>query len=270
MRFQDEFFGSGAQQTVSRRARDLWQLCAKDGQLAYNGRIVTVVGDIGAKTADKLICLARLQGSTTCHFLPIDKTEAVKAAVEASGLSSNVWQFCTGGQSAYDAACQILETYQLPPDLTVKRIDARTDAFLVAGFAKMAADCGVLAMAGRVIRGLDVEGITLAAVDKSGQPVASAWGYKCYPEQSAFSEYAFWGGLSCRKDRRGQKIALILGAIAIVQLWEELQVRGFCTGVTAGNTASFSVCEKLGVLSSNWVGLGVTDPTMFNGGTLTK
>lgn len=270
MRFQDEFFGSEMQQSVSRRARDLWQLCARDGQLAYNGRIVTVVGDIGAKTSDKLIQLARLQGSTTCHFLPKGRTEAVQTAVEASGLSCNVWQFCTGKQSAYDAARQTLETYKLPADLTVKQIDVETDASFVDEYASMVADCGVLVMAGRVMRGLDIKGITLAAVDQSGQAIASAWGYKCYPGQSEFSDYAFWGGLSCRKGRRGQKIALILGAHSIVQLWEKLQVRGFCTGITAGNDASFSVCEKLGVLPSNWLGLGITDPLMFKGESLTK
>ena len=73
MRFQDEFFGSEAQQSVSRRACDLWRLCIKDEQLAYNRRIVTVVGDICAKTSDKLMCLARVQGSTICHFYHLAK-----------------------------------------------------------------------------------------------------------------------------------------------------------------------------------------------------
>ena len=95
------------------------------------------------------------------------------------------------------------------------------------------------------MRGLDVPGITLAGVDQSGKVIASAWGYKCYHLQSRYSDHAFWGGLSCRPERRGEKIALVMGALSIVQLWEELGVRTFCTGIAGDNVASFSICEKL-------------------------
>jgi hypothetical protein len=119
------------------------------------------------------------------------------------------------------------------------------------------------------MRGLDIKGLTLGAVDKSGDVIASAWGYKCYEGQTDFAHYAFWGGLACRPDRRGHKIAQVLGAHSIIRLWDSLGVRGFCTGIAAGNEASFSVCAKLGVTPSNWVAVGVTDPNLFKG-SLTK
>lgn len=270
MYFKDEFFGSEAQITVSKRARDLWNLCSNDPRFSYNGRIVTINGDIGPETAEVLAALARVQGSTTCHFFPRDQAKATSEAIKALGLSSNQWDFYYGQKTAYEAAKNILAKYQLPSDLKVERITPEINAAKVADLAGMAADCGVMVMAGRVMRGLDIEGVTLGAFDQSGAAVSSAWGYKCYHPESGLSDNAFWGGLTCREDRRGQKIALILGAMSIIKLWEDHGVRGFCTGITPGNAPSVAVCKKLGVLPSDWVGLGVTDPDMFHGGSLTK
>ncbi|WP_299476777.1 hypothetical protein [uncultured Roseibium sp.] len=270
MRFKDEFFGTAAQVSVSRRARDTWKLIQDDPRYAYNGRIVTVAGFIGNETSEKLAALARLQGSTTCHFLPKDRVGDIERLLGGEGLACNVWEFCKGGLAAYNAAQRILSTYRLPPDISVARIDADKSAALVSEFAKMVGECGVMVMAGRVMRGLDMPGITLAAIDDSGSIVGSAWGYKCYHPKSKFSDFAFWGGLTCHPERRGQKIALVLGALSIVWLWDELEVRGFCTGIAGDNTASFALCEKLSVLPSDEIGLGVSDPEMFRGTTLTK
>jgi hypothetical protein len=270
MKYGDEYFGSEQQQIVSRRSRDMWRLVRDNPQFCYNGRVVSGVGDIGPQTGEKLASLARLLGATTCHFLPKERTGPIQEDIEAQGLSTNIWIFCKGGQTAYEAAQKVLEEHELPADITVERLTAETDASRIQEFATMTADAGVLALSGRVMRGLDLPGITLAALDPSGRPVGSAWGYKCYHAQSGVSEYAFWGGLSCREDRRGQKIALVLGAHSIVQLWEEFEVRGFCTGIAEGNIASFSLCEKLGVFPSDQIGLGVTDPALFKGTTLTK
>jgi hypothetical protein len=268
--FQDEFFGSEAQITVSRRACDLWALCDDDPRFSYNGRMVVINGEIGPETVGVMAAVARLQGAVTNHFFPEDQASKTSAAIEALGLSCNRWEFYYGQKTAYEAAKDILAKYQLPDDLTVERLCPDTPAAQVADLAGMAADCEVLVMSGRVMRGLDIEGVTLGAFDQSGVAVSSAWGYKCYHPESGLSENAFWGGLTCREDRRGQKVALILGAMSIVTLWEDHGVRGFCTGITAGNMPSVAVCEKLRVLPSDWVGLGVTDPKMFDGGRLTK
>ena len=127
MDFDDEFFGSAPQITVSRRARDVWSLIGDDPRFSYNGRIVAVVGFIGEETAEKLMALARLQGASTCHFLPKDKSHAILQAVENQGLSSNIWEFCKGGQAAYQAARDILETHQLPSDISVTQLDTNAE-----------------------------------------------------------------------------------------------------------------------------------------------
>ena len=270
MQYDDEYFGTVPQQTVSKRAHALWRLIPNDPQLRYNGRIMTLSGYAGSKTTEILISLARLQGAATGHFMPKNKTKEVLHSIKEHGMSSNIWEFCKGGELAYEAAQNILKTNRLPSDISVERLTTHTKAERIADFAALTSECGVLVMSGRVMRGLDIPGITLAGIDQSGEIVGSAWGYKCYHPQSNFSDYAFWGGLTCRQDRRGQKIALILGAMSIVQLWEELQVRGFCTGISEDNAASFALCKKLGVLPSDEIGLGVTDPDMFQGATLTK
>ena len=270
MRYGEEYFGTEPQQLVSKRARNIWQLVPDDPLFSYNGRVVTLVGNEDPKMSEKLVALARLQGATACHFLPKEQGEIIKENVDSTELSTNVWELCKGERSAYEAAQNILVKYQLPTDITVERLSSETAPARLVEFAAMAEECGVLVMSGRVMRGLDIPGITLAGIDQSGQVIGSAWGYKCYHPKSAFYDYAFWGGLSCRKDRRGQRIALILGALAIVQLWEDIGVRGFCTGVVEGNTASYSVCKKLGVLPSDEIFLGVTDPVVFKGASLTK
>ncbi len=270
MRFKDEFFGSEAQITVSKRACELWNLCSGDPRFSYNGRMVALNGDIGPETVEVMAAAARLQGAVTNHFFPESQANKTSSALEALGLSCNRWEFYHGQKKAYEASKDILAKYQLPDDLAVERLSPETSAKKIADLAAMAADCEVMVMSGRVMRGLDIEGITLGAFDVSGAAISSAWGYKCYHPESGLSENAFWGGLTCRPDRRGQKVALILGAMSIVALWEDHGVRGFCTGITAGNMSSIAVCEKLGVFPSDWVGLGVTDPSMFQGGRLTK
>lgn len=75
MHFKEEFFGTAAQVLVSRHARNTWKLIQDDPRCAYNGRIVTVARFIGNETSEKLATLARLQGSTTYHFLPKDRAD---------------------------------------------------------------------------------------------------------------------------------------------------------------------------------------------------
>lgn len=117
MHFKDEFFGTAAQVSVSRRARDAWKLIQDDPRYAYNGRIVTMVGFIENETPGKLAALARLQGSTTCHFLPKDQVSDTEKLLEGEGLACNVWEFCKGGLDTYRSAQRVLSTHQLPPDI---------------------------------------------------------------------------------------------------------------------------------------------------------
>lgn len=270
MSFDNEFYGSDAQIAVSKRSRDVWKLTRNDPTLAYNGRVVAHVGAADTATPERLAALARLQGATTCQFLPKNRMEEIRQSVEAMGLSTNVWEFCKGGAEAYEAAKNVLTSHALPADIRADQLGVASSSALVADFAAMAGECGVLVMAGGVMRGRDVPGLTLIGLTAADEVVGSAWGYRCYSPDGPYADHAFWGGLTCRPDRRGEKIALVLGALSIVRLWEDLKVRVFCTGIAEGNAASFALCRKLGVVPTDEVGLGVTDPQMFKGSSFTK
>ena len=79
----------------------------------------------------------------------------------------------------------------------------------------------------------------------------------------------FWGMLATREDRRGQRIALLLGAQAIVHMWEKHGARGFMTGVRADNASSQALCNKLGVGATEWIYASCMDREQF-AGAITK
>jgi hypothetical protein len=81
---------------------------------------------------------------------------------------------------------------------------------------------------------------------------------------------AFWGMLATRDDRRGERIALLLGAQAIIHMWERHGARGFMTGVRADNAPSQALCNKLGVRATDWIYASCTDKEMFGGASITK
>ena len=76
--------------------------------------------------------------------------------------------------------------------------------------------------------------------------------------------------LATRQDRRGEKIALLLGAQAIVHMWERHGARGFMTGVRANNASSQALCHKLGVRATDWIYASCLDQTQFGGKSVTK
>ena len=76
--------------------------------------------------------------------------------------------------------------------------------------------------------------------------------------------------LATREDRRGERIALLLGAQAIVHMWERHGARGFMTGVRADNAPSQTLCKKLGVCATDWIYASCIDREMFGGSSITK
>ncbi len=54
--------------------------------------------------------------------------------------------------------------------------------------------------------------------------------------EARLGDRAFRAMLATRQDRRGKRIALLLGAQPIVHVWERHGARGFMTGVRADNS----------------------------------
>lgn len=266
---QDEFFGAPDRIALSRRSANLWRLLRDDPRYGYYGRPVALC-DPGPDTADILSAMARLQGAAVCYYYPAADAAALFAALEASGLKTDRHEHFRGGEAALAASRKAGRDYALPPDLAVSIIDADTPRELVAEVAELCQSCDVMPVPGASMRGQVRNGICLVATDRDGRAVATASSYMNHHAASPHARDAFWGMLATRQDRRGQKIALLLGAKAIVHMWERHGARGFITGVRADNASSRALCNKLGVRSTDWIYAECMDKELFGGASLTK
>lgn len=270
MQFDDEYFGTPAHVALARRTRDLYRLLADDPRYGSYGRNIILLGDQGAGTAKMIAAASRLVGGAGVHYYPAVKAEALLAGLTGLGQDAGCWQHCSGGRRAYELCRAIVADAPLPPDLQVVRLSADSPAGLVRATAELSMECGVAPLPGKFMRGLANPGLCLVAVDADGAPVATGASYRYTHPDSAYPDYAFWGALATRPDRRGEKLAMILGAMAIVHMWEVHGVCGFSTGIKADNAASMAVCARQGVVPGDWAFVACTDPVHFKGVTFTR
>lgn len=76
--------------------------------------------------------------------------------------------------------------------------------------------------------------------------------------------------LATRPDRKGERLALILGAIALREMQRRHGIERFFTGVTEGKTASEAVCRRSGFAPRGRSIISPVDPGVLQGGKLTK
>ncbi len=266
---EDELFGTPERVALIRRSMALWSLVGDDPRFAYYGRLVGLSGPV-ADTPTTLSSLARVQGGSVCYFYPATDADTLGAKLGANGFLLDRHQHFRGGEAVRAASEKVLAEYALPSDLTVSAIDARTPHALVGEVAALSAACEVMPVPGTIMRGIGRKGICLFATDREGGVVATASSYMIHHEKSPHATDAFWGMLATREDRRGERIALILGARAAVHMWETYGARGFMTGVRAGNTSSAALCNKLGVCATEWIYASCIDPSLFSESRVTK
>lgn len=269
MSTDDEFFGSPERAALSQRSLNLWTLLRDDPRFAYYGRMVAL-SDPGADSADILAALARLQGAAVSYFYPASMADVLFAELAARGFATDRHEHWLGGEGALAASRKALSQYRLPADLTVSAVDEGTPVELVRAIADLLQSCDVMPVPGAFMRGRMVPGLCLAALDGNGRPVATASSYVMHHRQSPRAATVFWGMLATRDDRRGEKIGLILGARAIVDMWERHGARAFMTGVRADNASSQALCTRLGVGPTDWAYAQCIDRAQFGGGTVTK
>jgi hypothetical protein len=269
MQFEEEFFGSPEKIALMRRSACLWSLLRESPRYAYYGRLVAL-SDPASDTPEFLVSLARLQGAAVCYYFPKDQASALFAELEGRGLSTDRHEHYWGGETALNASRNILNKYKLPDDLRVSILNAGTPQTLVANTAKLCESCGVMPVPGAIMRGMILRGINLVATDNSGSPVASASSFFIHHSDSPRAEDVFWGALATREDRRGERIALLLGAQLIVHMWEKEGARGFITGVRNDNLSSQALCNKLGVSDSDWVYASCLNTELLGSSSVTK
>lgn len=265
----DEFFGAPERIALSRRSANLWRLLGDNPRYSYYGRLVSL-SEPGEDAADIMMAMAKLQGAAVSSYYPADRATTLFARFEASGMGTDRHEHFRGGEAALAASRNALEMFSLPDDLGVQVIDAGTPRELIAEVAELSQSCGVMPVPGAMMRGLVQKGVCLVATDRDGRAVATASSYMHHHPASRRATDVFWGMLATREDRRGQRIAFILGAQAIVHMWEHHGARGFITGVRADNAPSRTLCEKLGVCSTEWIYAQCIDRELFGGVSITK
>jgi hypothetical protein len=265
----DEFFGSPDRIALARRSANLWLLLRDNPRYAYYGRLVAL-SDPGQDTADILSVMAKLQGAAVCYFYPADAAQGLFAQLEERGLATDRHEHFWGGEAALAASRRVLDALALPADLSMSAIDASTPRELVGDVAALCQSCDVMPVPGSFMRGQARKGICLVATDRNQRPVATASSYMIHHPSSPRATDAFWGMLATREDRRGERIALLLGAAAIIHMWERHGARGFMTGVRADNAPSQALCSKLDVRATDWIYASCIDKETFGGSSVTK
>ncbi len=253
---------------LSRRSLSLWRLVGDNPRFAYYGRTVSL-SDPAEDTADVMVALARLQGAAVGYFYPAAQAEGLFATLQAQGFATDRHEHYFGGEEAYAAACGVLDRHALPDDLVVATVDSRTPAELVRAIAELSQSCDVMPVPGMIMRGLLRRGICLVVTDRRGRAVATASSYFHHHPANPNATTVFWGALATHPDRRGERIGLVLGAQAIVTMWEGHGARGFMTGIRADNASSQALCTKLGVRASDLILAHCIDRSVFSG-TITK
>lgn len=76
--------------------------------------------------------------------------------------------------------------------------------------------------------------------------------------------------LATTKERRGQRLARILGAKVLLEMRERFGLKGFFTGVWQGNAVSEAVYRKLGLKPDGTSVVPVVDLNAMPGGKRTR
>ena len=267
---RDEFFGNADQQALLRRGQALAVLTRDDSRYSYYGRAVGLVepadGDI-----DQLAALAVAQGNSNYSAVPSAQVAGIISDLEARDLVPLHYAKWEGAETALTAAQQVADSVPLPGDLTIVRVDATTPFAQLQSFADMALACSVLPMSGDMLRGNSKPAICLLAVDPQSNVVSCAAAASfAHPDHATYGGQAWWGMLATDPARRGQRLALILGAQAMLQMNTEFGYCDFMTGVEPGNAPSEAVCRRMGLAPQGYSVIGCADPRALASGRMTK
>lgn len=264
-----EFFGSDAQQSMMRKAAAVWQLVHDDIRFQSHGRAV----GLNAKESQDIethMALARLQGVSAIDSFPVGNAEAYIKDLEASGFKTDRFEVWQSGPDALLISREIERDNTLLKDLKVVSVDSSTSREKLAALAELTQSCEVLLPMGQFMRGVARPSVCLFAQDESGTPVGSSAAVAAFHPESANGASAWWGMLATHFDRRGERIALQLGAKSMIAMNEQHGYETFNTGIRAGNTASQKLCSKLGLTQTDECVIIAVDPEGFAGDRLTK
>ncbi|MBT8413978.1 MAG: hypothetical protein KJO30_06555 [Boseongicola sp.] len=267
---EDKYFGPSDVQLVARRAKALFSIVKSDPEFAWYGRYVALA-DFDTGGFETFLSLIRLQGACPAYWIAVDKADYVETALLNAGFRADRFEYVISEGDTLRRAREILSGYDLGGDLDVIRLGPDSSEQDLERFAGVAMDGGVLPPPASVLRGDTRKGVFLMAKDRaSGRVVSCAAAIENFHPKSRRADHAFWGMLSTLPEWRGRKIALILGARAIVTLFEDHGFSKFTTGVRAENDGSMALCAKLDMLPGKWCSYVGMDPAQVTSARVTK
>lgn len=266
---EPEYFGNTDQQRLQMRAHDLWKLLKDLPDYACHGRVVGMA-NYPQHNLDQHIALARLQGVGPVDGMPRDHLAARSAALESVGLLTDVYDHWEGSAATFEAASEILATRALPADLVVCAVDPDTTMDDLSGLDSLTQSCDVLLPMGAFLRGFERPSVCLYAKDRKGRVVGAAAAVAQFHAANRKKGMVWWGMLSTDPDRRGQGIALVLGAMVLRDVQQDLGYSACFTGIRSGNQPSEALCSKLALSRTDTVDLLAINPGSFGGGQMTK
>ena len=265
------YFGTDDQQAMARRGKALFELMRDDPRVAWYGRALAVT-DLNASGMDFFENLIRLQGATAAYMVKRGAEAEICEALSKRGLRADLFGFSMSEDDrSVDHARSLLGEFSLPEDVSCKTLGPESPQEDVEAFAEIALSQGVLPPPEAVLRGQMRRGVSLVAREiSSGRPIGCAASIESYHPAGHLSEYCFWGMLATHPDRRGEKIAVVLGARAMVAMHEKTGIGRFTTGVRDDNVPSAALCAKFGVMRSDYMVVIGMDPDAFSDDRVTK
>lgn len=264
-----EYFGTESQQGLQQRAEDLWRVVQDDPRFSCHGRAVALA-DYTEQNLSVHLALARLQGVCPLGGIEKDVAQKRRKQLEAEALVADEYVHWEGGIEAVEAARAVMKDRKLPSDLRVVEVDAATSLEDLRKLDSLTQRCDVLLPMGSFLRGQQMPSVFLFAIDQKGQVVGTSAAVAQYHPKHPKADMVWWGMLATDEDRRGEGIALILGAMALHEINKKFGYSSCFTGIREGNEPSEALCAKLGLAATSSIDLIAIYPPAFSGGHLTK
>jgi GNAT superfamily N-acetyltransferase len=221
-------------------------------------------------TIDDLIFLVREQGAGVSWYVKPDDETALTGKLQSMGYGTDRWDQYFGAVDAVHASEQLCADTALPELYEVGEIGADTPDAIIAEFASVGAEQGVMVPADHVMRGQTRPAVAMYATGPDGKIVAIAGSVLAHHQDSPLATSAWWGMLCTHPAHRGKGLSKILGAMTIRAMATRHGATSFYTGVRPDNAVSHAVCTRLGVRRTEYTVLMALRPELSSGGPLTR
>ena len=266
---RNEYFGSKSQQALQKRAELLWALVKDDPQFSCHGRAVSISGgelnDITLQAS-----VARLIGASAAEGVLEKDKEDRKAALTSLGMITDEYSDWLSTDQTFDLAQQLVDTRPLAEDLTVIEVGSDTPLDDLKALDAFTQTCDVLLPMGSFIRGEARSAVCIFAEEPNGRIVGVSGSVDQFHPDHAKGGMCWWGMLATADHRRGEGIALILGAMALLAMRDRFGFQKFFTGIREGNIPSEKLCSKLGFAPSGQHVVLAIDPEVMQSTQVTK